>query len=149
MRLRRLAWLGPFVLILVAGCGGVNELDSPTAAKLKALGNFYLEHAASHGKRGPADEKEFKKHLRGAPDFILKNYGLDPDNIDAAFMSERDQEPFVVFYGQGIGSVSGHSAPLVAHEKTGKNGRRLVAFANGKVDLVDDARLEELKTPKK
>jgi hypothetical protein len=33
---------------------------------------------------------------------------------------------------------------VIAHEKTGKNGKRLVVFVSTKVDLVDDVRLKEL-----
>jgi len=136
-------WLFLFALSILPGCGS-DELNSPTAAKLRGLGNFYLEHAGAKGGKGPADEQAFKKYLRNLPDFVLKNNGLDPDAIDAAFVSERDQEPFVVRYGIKIDKISGTSAPLIAHEKTGKNGKRLVAFANAKVELVNEARLQEL-----
>jgi hypothetical protein len=147
MRKIALAGLALIKLVLLAGCGG-NELESPTAIKLKALGNFYLDYAISNKNQGPANELVFKKHLKGLPDFLLKNAGLDPDAIDKAFVSERDQLPFVIVYGIPIGSVSGKSAPLVAYEKNGVNGRRLVGFANAKVDLVNDSRLEELKSSK-
>ena len=103
-------------LVSAPGCGA-DELDSPTAAKLRAVGNMYLDHAVGKGGAGPAD-------------------GL--------FRSDRDGEPFVVLYGKKIAGVSGTDAPLVAHEKAGKAGRRLVAFANGKVELADESRLKEL-----
>jgi hypothetical protein len=135
-------------LIAFSGCGSDDALESPTAAKLKGLGNFYLELAANKGGKGPANEQEFKKHLRSIPDFVLSSHGLDSKNIDAGFVSERDGEPFVVIYGITISGISGTTAPLVAHEKTGKNGKRLVAFANGKIDLVDEARLQSLQSAK-
>ena len=144
-RPRPAAWPLALALAAAAGCGS-DARKSPTPGKLKALGNFYLEYAASNRNKGPANEQAFKRHLRGAPDFVLKNAGLDPGAIDAAFVSDRDQEPFVILYGIQISQISGTSGPLIAYEKTGKNGKRLVGFANGKAELVDDARLEELKS---
>ena len=80
----------------------------------------------------------------GSPDFVVRPNHVDPDALDAAFVSERDQEPLVVLYGLTITQITATSAPLLVHEKTGKNGKRLVAFANGKAELADEARLQEL-----
>ena len=49
---------------------------------------------------------------------------------------------------KGIGKISGDSKHVIAHEKTGKNGKRLVVFASTKVDIVDEAELEQLKSAK-
>jgi hypothetical protein len=53
-----------------------------------------------------------------------------------------------VIYSEGIGKISGDSKHVIAHEKTGKNGKRLVVFASTKVDHVDEAELDQLKTAK-
>lgn len=147
---RRIA-LAALLLMAIPSCGS-DALTSPTAVKLRALGNFYVDYAINKGNkgdyRGPANEQAFKKHLRDTPDFNLKHYGLDPNAIDSAFVSERDGESFVILYGITITEISGTSAPLVAHEKTGQNGKRLVVFANAKVEEVDEARLEALMAPK-
>jgi hypothetical protein len=135
------------VAIGVAGCGGDDALKSPAAAQLKGLATMYLDFAASKGT-GPQSEEAFKKHLKSVEGFVLQGNGLDPKQIDAAFVSPRDKQPFVVLYGVGIGRISGESAPLVAYEKTGVNGKRLVAFANTKLAHVDEAGLEELKNKK-
>jgi hypothetical protein len=134
-------------LVVLPGCGS-DELASPTAVKLKALSNFYLEYAVAQQGKGPANEQVLKKHIRSQPDFILKTNGIEPSAIDSLFNSERDQEPFVVLYGMTITKISGESAPLLAHEKTGKSGKRLIAYANGKVDHVNEARLKELAASK-
>jgi hypothetical protein len=143
MPLRPMAWLCVLALGAASGCGS-DELNSPTAAKLRGLGNLYLEAAVIKNGKGPASEQEFKKHLRSLPDFIITENGLDPTAIDASLVSERDQEPIVIRYGLMIKQISAKSAPLVAHEKTGKKGKRLVGFANGTVELVDEARFQEL-----
>jgi hypothetical protein len=58
-------------------------------------------------------------------------------------ISERDQEPFVFIWGTPI-SFGVPNVPVLAHEKTGKNGKRLVAFANGEVELVEEERFQTL-----
>jgi hypothetical protein len=134
-------------LICLPGCGS-DDLNSPTAVKLKALSNFYLECTIAQQGKGPASEEVLKKHIRSQPDFILKTNGIEPGAIDGLFKSDRDQEPFVVLYGKTIARISGDSTKLLIHEKTGKNGKRLVAYDNGKVDHVNEARLKELAASK-
>jgi hypothetical protein len=146
-RLRPVAWLFLLALSALPGCGA-DELNSPTAVRLRGLANLYLDCAVPKNGKGPTSEQEFKKHVRSLPDFISKENGVDPKSIDASFVSERDQEPIVIRYGLTIKQISGTSAPLIAHEKTGKNGKRLVAFANGKVALVDEAQLQNLMSDK-
>ena len=68
-------------------------------------------------------------------------------------LSIRDErwpirEPFVIAYGSAISRISGESKQVIAHEKTGKNGKLLVVFASAKVDLVDEAQLKELANTK-
>jgi hypothetical protein len=149
MRNRSTLWPRPVTYVValalgtLAGCGS-DELNSPTAVRMRGLANLYLDCAVPKNGKGPANEQEFKKHIRGLPEFVITGNKLDPKALDAAFVSERDQEPIVLRYGLTIKQISATSAPLIAHEKTGKNGKRLVAFANGKVDLVTEAQLQEL-----
>ncbi|MBA4068220.1 MAG: hypothetical protein C0501_31865 [Isosphaera sp.] len=130
-------------VLAVPGCGS-DDLDSPTAARLRAVGNMYLDYAVAKKGQGPDAEGPFKAHIRGKPDQVLAPAGIDRKEVDGLFASDRDGEPFVVLYGRKIAGVSGTDAPVVAHEKTGKGGRRLVVFANGKVELADESRLKEL-----
>jgi hypothetical protein len=141
------AWLFGLTLLTIPGCGS-NDLASPTAGRLRGLANMYLDYAASKNGKGPASEQEFKQHLRNQPGFVLEMNGLDPKALDTMFVSERDQQPLVIRYGTNISQISGTSAPLVAHEQTGKNGKRLVAYANGNVELVDDTQFQSLTSAK-
>ena len=134
------------VCVTVAGCSD-DALTSPTAQKLQGLANSYLDHVV--GANGPPpDEKTLKKHMAGLRASVQYDYHIDPNNIDSSFVSQRDNEPFVVMYGKNIGKLSGDSKHVIAHEKTGKNGKRLVVFASTKVDNVGEAELEQLKAAK-
>ena len=141
VRLRPAVGLAVLALVMAPGCGS-DELESPTAVKLKAVSNFYLDYAVAKQGQGPANEQDLKKHIRSMPDQLLAPSGIDRNAIDSLFVSERDQEPFVVLYGLKIAGISGNSGSVVAHEKTGKGGKRLVVLANAKVDHVDEARLK-------
>jgi hypothetical protein len=145
-RFRTATWLTLLALLAAPGCG--SELESPTATKLKALSNFYLDYAVARQGQGPATEQDLKKYIRAIPDHIFSTSGLERSEIDSLFNSERDGEPFVVVYGLKISGISGKSGPVVAHEKTGKGGKRLVVLANTKLELADEARLQELLTAK-
>jgi len=132
--------------IALSGCSD-NALNSPTALKMKGLANAYLDHVV--GANGsPPNEAAFKKHIKGLRGSVQYDYKVDPNNIDAFFISERDNEPLVVLYNEGVGKISGTSKKVIAHEKTGKNGKKLVVFASTKVDVVSDAELETLKSAK-
>jgi hypothetical protein len=145
--LRWVIGLSLFALIAVSGCGSDEELNSPTAKRLRGVASFYSSFAFSKGGKGPASEQEFKKYLRAQEPQALHLNDVDPKTIDTElFVSERDREPFVVLYGLSITEIGGgDKAPLVAHEKTGKNGKRLAVLANNTVKLVDESGLEALK----
>jgi hypothetical protein len=137
-----------FAVCFLAGCGP-DPLDSVTAQRLKALSGMYLTHAVAKNGGGPASEEAMKKYLKNVEAIALQNNGIDPKAIDSIFVSERDQQPFVVLYGKSIMQVSGESKEPLAYEKTGKNGKVLVAYTNTKVDHVSEAQLKELLAAKK
>ena len=114
---------------------------------MRGLANAYLDHYVGAGGP-PANEKALKNHMKGLQPSVQYDFQIDPNNLDASFKSERDNEPLVVMYGKGIGKISGESKLVIAHEKTGKNGKKLVVFASTKVDHVDEAELEQLKAAK-
>ena len=140
IRSRRVTvWLPLFVVV---GCAS-DDTASPTANKLRGIARIYLDYAVPKNGAGPADEAALKKHMKAMPDFVLASNGIDPAVGDALFVSDRDQEPFVVIYGQGIGAISGKSKQVIAHEKTGVRGTKLVTFVSGKVESADEAQLQQ------
>jgi hypothetical protein len=140
-------WLVMLITVGLSGCGDADALNSPTAKRMSGLANAYLDHVV--GANGsPADEAALKKHMKGLRASVQYDFQIDPNNIDASFVSDRDKEPLVVVYGKAIGKFSGDSKQVIAHEKTGVNGKRLVVFASTKVAVVDETELERLKTAK-
>lgn len=134
-----------FIALAVSGCSD-DALTSPTALKMKGLANAYLDHVVGMGGEAPGNEQALKKHMRGLRASVQYDYQIDPNNLDSSFVSQRDNEPLVVIYGQGVGRISGDSKQVIAHEKTGKNGKRLVVFVSTKVDHVNEAELDSLKS---
>ena len=63
--------------------------------------------------------------------------------VDELFVSDRDGQPLVVTYGK---YPAGMNARIVVYEKNGADGKRFVGYNSGAVELVDDARFNELVT---
>jgi hypothetical protein len=98
-----------FTILMLAGCG--DETQSPTAMKLKGIANMYVDGAINRFRNvGPPNETEFKNYLKGQPDHVLGSHGFKKDALDASFVSERDNEPFVIVYGIRITGISGRMA---------------------------------------
>lgn len=133
-------WLLLTLCLALLGCNRADPLASPTAAKLKGLGNVYLDYAVARGV-GPADAAQLDKHMQGLPPFVLEGNHLSAQPGFASLTSERDGEPFVICYGVAITQISGDSAPVIAHEKHGQDGQCLVVYANGKVACVEASTL--------
>jgi hypothetical protein len=135
--------LAALAAIGLAGCAA-NALDSSTAKKLRGLAALYTSLAASHQGAGPKSAKELKDFALSVPPMMLPAEGIDPSDREAVFTSDRDGQPFVILPGVVIRGMTGTAAPVVAHEQTGVGGKRLVVFANAKVEEADDGRLQEL-----
>ena len=86
---------------------------------------------------GPSGPQELKE-------FIQENSTLGAEEVDKLFVSSRDNEPFVVFYNLRLTAPNAKGGPAIAHEKTGVNGKRLVALPTTQVIEADENRLAEL-----
>jgi hypothetical protein len=140
-RLRRLFVGNCLLAVVFSGCS--NRTD-PTAAiarvnetNLQRLANLYFTYQSKHNWRGPADEAEFKAFLRSYNPAKLSRIGIDPNQLDDLFLSERDGQPFKIRYGVP-GSAMGSTEPVV-FEATGIGGTRLVGFLNMEQREVDAA----------
>jgi hypothetical protein len=115
-------------------------LSSPAARRLHVLASVYLDYAVAKGA-GPANHEQLKAHFQNAPPFLLSAEGVTAKDCDTVFISSRDGEPYLISYGERF--VVGDDAPVIARERVGKEGRQLVAYANGRVDLVEESAVQE------
>lgn len=134
--LYRLSQLTSAVLITIVlvGCGG----DAPVVSEeqdggMRALAMGYGQYIAQNRGRPPKNEERFRKYLEQNM-MILENFGVE--SIDDLFVSPRDNEPYEIIYGK--------RAKIVAYEKVGVDGKRMVADDLGIVKEVDEAEFAEL-----
>src|SRR5437762_519249 len=132
------------VVALAAGCS--NKVAQDVAAKndanIKRVANLYTAHMAQRGWAGPKSEDEFKEFIRkDMPAENLQMMKVDPANVDAIFVSDRDGKPFKIRYG--VGGGPGASIPVV-FEQDGQGGRKMVGYTFGKFEEVDDAQAKQL-----
>jgi hypothetical protein len=130
---------------LSSGCSRDRTAQTVAAmneSNIKRVVNLYTGYQAKHGWSGPKSEVDFKEFItKGMPAENLQMMGVDANNLDAVFQSERDGKPFRIKYG--VGGGPGSYNPVV-FEQEGQGGLKQVAFTFGKVEEVDDARYKQL-----
>lgn len=132
------------VTAFLVGCSSdktKKNVAALNATNIQRVSNLYAAHQTYKNGQGPKNEAEFKQFVRDFDPTKLDMMGIDPANVDAIFVSERDNQPFVIRYqvGGGRGSVD----PVV-FEQTGVGGKKQVGFTGGKVEEVDDATAEKM-----
>lgn len=125
-------------LALNAGCsqsGPASAIAAANDSNIKRLSNLYQSFASRNGWHGPKDEAEFKEFIRTFPAHRLQMLGVDPDQLDALFKSERDDQPFQIKYqvSSGLGAV----IPVV-FEQHGEDDKKMVGFTDGSIQVPDE-----------
>jgi hypothetical protein len=94
----------------------------------------------AHQGNPPQNEVAFKDYIRqyGAP--RLK--GADMNELNALFVSTRDNQPLVFIYG--INADPRRQSTIIGYEHSAVDGMRTVGYRYGTVELVDHARFTEL-----
>jgi hypothetical protein len=131
------------MLILALGCsrdysGVVAGMNS---SNIRRLSNLYRDFQESRTGIGPKSEAELRQHIQTKPLATFQVMGIDPNNRDRIWISERDHKPFKLRYG--VDSPLGAVAAVV-FEQEGVAGKREVGFNNFTVEEVDDARYNAL-----
>lgn len=132
---------------IIAGCSGDNtarEVAAMNASNIQRVANVYAAFQHYRG-RGPNDEAEFKTFIK---EFMPKNLelmGIDPNNVEKIFTSERDGKAIKIRY-----KVAGGRGAIVAvaFEQEGKAGKKQVGFTGGKIEMADDATIQRMWTGK-
>jgi hypothetical protein len=131
---------------VLVGCGGSVDPSAAVAAanstNIQRLTNLYQAYQSENGWVGPADDASLKEFIRGLPPNTLTRIGIEPGNVDAIFVSERDGQPFKFRY-KVVGSMMGSTEPVV-FESEGVDGKRMVGFLNMTQRDVDSAEYESL-----
>ncbi|MEM7456007.1 MAG: hypothetical protein AAF456_16780 [Planctomycetota bacterium] len=134
------------VALLLSGCdNSVSPEDAIADANnsnIKRVANMYNMYLGQNSFQGPADEATFKDWLKNANAEHLKTMGVDVADLEASFVSERDNEPFVIRYGVN-GSTRGSQEPVV-FEATGVEGKRMVGFLNMVQREVESSEYDQL-----
>jgi hypothetical protein len=129
----------PVVVLLVAclmgsvtSCGSSSTAPTGDARAaqgvLKVLGIEYARFMAEHDGRPPKDRQEFAAFLEPRKDQIV---GLK--EVEQLFVSPRDNEPLMIYYGKSPPLADDSGYPAVAREATGAAGKCLVANTRGGV----------------
>lgn len=146
MNTKVLVGLAVFAVAILVGCGGFDAqsaMQEQSATNAQRMATLYVQHQRANQGAGPKDEAKFRQYIESINPKLLERIGVDPNQIDALFASERDGEELEIRYG-----VKGNamSAPEpVVFEKTGVDGVRLVAFTGQKLEQIsDDTKYQEL-----
>jgi hypothetical protein len=117
------------------GCdGGTRVNPPPDESYLRGMVRAYSTAARDLG-RPPKDIEEIKA--------VFTPLGSDSPKY---VRSPRDGEEFVVIWGLDLNSAPGHS--VVAYERKGADGKRMVVTADSTVKEVSDDELRQMKFPK-
>ena len=135
------------VSLLLPGCGGKGSsgeslLADANQTSLDRICTLYFQYQLTHNGHGPPDEAAFRSFIQSRPEQQLKRIGVDPGNIDALFVSERDNEQFVVLWDVVAGERD-EPTPIVA-EKNGVDGIRFVGCHRKPHREVNDAEFKKL-----
>jgi hypothetical protein len=126
---------------LVSGCSKPIEPQAVPLAhdRIQKLASICRDFAVSQ-KRQPANVDELKAWAKKLPKDKLAVLGIE--NVDEAFVSPRDQQPYVLVRG-------GPQMMIQAHEKTGEGGKRYVVYTTGSVfEMADKAFNELMSNPR-
>lgn len=132
--------------IAATGCSSeATHINAADRLPLKHLAILYGQYRSSHQGQVPKDEASFKDYIKKLDPNQLNAAGVDQSEIEKLFVSPRDNEPYVIRYNNPPPAPGPNGPSAVGYEKTGKNGKRFVAFTTGELEEVDEARFAGLK----
>lgn len=123
------------VVLPFAGCSESEpeEVVYQTST-MRGLAVAYGQFQSQNRGRPPKDEKMLRDFIVKLGPEWLASYNVA--SADELFESPRDGKPYVVIYGK--------PSFVVAHEVDGVDGKRFVADNVAAVQLVDEAKFQEM-----
>ena len=139
------------LFIFTTGCGGskvASRIDELNSTSIQRLVTCYVRYQGKNGYRGPKSEKVLKEFI-GLPQNQkgFERVGIDTSDIDALFVSDRDDEPFKVKYGVS-GSPLGFTEAII-FESVGVDDQVMVGYGGGKTKLMSPDESDKLFKSKK
>ncbi|MEZ6071960.1 MAG: hypothetical protein R3C10_17280 [Pirellulales bacterium] len=117
----------------LAGCGPADTGPAPEEqAGLKTIAVLYGRYQGMNRGQPPQSEEELKQFALALKENGQVPAGLELDNVDAAFVSPRDGEPYVFVLDKEMPPRPGGER-AIAYEKTGRDGMRQIALSNTSV----------------
>jgi hypothetical protein len=124
--------------VAVVGCSSGRKEIPPEETRIKNLLTLRGQYVQRNKGKVPPNVEVLKQFAKTLSAEELKARGIEGD-VAETFISPRDNEPFV--YRPKDGTTPNL---VVFYEKTGKDGKRWVAYATQNVELIDEARFKEL-----
>jgi hypothetical protein len=123
----------------LAGCGG--DVGRARESHIKKVTEVYTSYVAANQGRRPPNEAALKQYAKRLGPERLQVMGID--DVDSIFVSPRDSQPYVIAYASM--KVPG---AIIAHEKQGVDGKRLVATREGALQELEEAEFQSLLSGK-
>jgi hypothetical protein len=140
-RLKTLNRLGLcFLAALACSLSGCNEqlTELPSGeAEIQNLARWYQDFRGANGRRYPPNEQAFAAFIKSRS--TQEGTPVDPQQL---LTSPRDGQKYVVTYGKP--TTLDFNRSVVAYEKVGVDGKKLVVFESKASREVDDAELKTL-----
>lgn len=130
------------------GCGSGETASpvTPSSKHLSAIGAAYAQ-ATTALDRGPQSKDELMPYLQQEPDPDDPDKPVQNIDIDQVFRSPNDDQDYVILWGVDLREYPGRrQAPVIAYEKQGKDGKRVVLQGRW-AHTVSDDRLADLPFP--
>jgi len=140
---RPVLWVALAISITFSGCSrpATGTTDPEPKLRLERLLGSYKAFVVKN-KKGPANEAALRTFLLALSQEEKNNLKIG-DDLDALFVSPRDQQKYEVRYGLPL--TVGGATEAVAWEKTGQDGHRYVALNIGYVQQYSEQDFQELK----
>lgn len=141
-----------FCLIGSVAVGGCKPAVNPDKMFSKAvdtnakrLGTMYTQFQTQNvqtGFMGPKDKDEFVAFIKKQNPVHLARIGIDWNDLDTLFVSERDNQPYKIRWE--VQSESRGPAQPVVFEQTGVDGQFVVGFTGFMQKTVDKSEYDRL-----
>ncbi len=132
-----LAWV---IFLAVTGCG--QRANAPPSVEsriaIENVAKWYQLYLANNAEKQPADEEAFVAFINAK----LAERGQGAVDRKKLLTSPRDGEPYVIRYGKVNTKDQEHN--LVAYEKNGINGKKLIVSELARSQEVDESELQSL-----